>query len=110
MKIVKIDCNEISDWESFHEYFKRVFGFPDFYGANMNAWIDCLTYLDEDDGMCEIKIRKGSVLTLQLENVDSFKIRCNEMYDALIECSAFVNYRRIDLGGEPILVLSYYCH
>lgn len=69
MRIVNIDCNEITDWDSFHGYFKRTFGFPDFYGANMNAWIDCLTYLDEDDGMSKIKIEKNTTLTLQLKNV-----------------------------------------
>ena len=108
MKIVKIDCNEINGWESFHEYFKKVFGFPDFYGANMNAWIDCLTYVDESDGMSEIKIERGTVLTMQLENVDGFRKKYGEIYNALIECAAFVNYRRIDVGKEPVLLLSFY--
>ena len=25
---------------------------PDFYGKNMDAWIDCMTYLDEPDEEC----------------------------------------------------------
>lgn len=44
--IVDIPAHEITDWDSFHDVFKRVFGFPDFYGRNMDAWIDCMTDLD----------------------------------------------------------------
>ncbi|HEV8284006.1 MAG TPA: barstar family protein [Chitinophagaceae bacterium] len=108
MKIINIDCNEISDWDSFHKYFKKLFGFPDFYGPNMNAWIDCLTYLDEEDGMSKIKIEESTTLTLQLENAESFKKRCPEIFEALIECSAFVNYRRIEMGDDPVLLLSFH--
>ena len=47
MKMVKIDCSLIKDWESFHQCFREGFGFPAFYGNNMNAWIDCMSSLDE---------------------------------------------------------------
>jgi RNAse (barnase) inhibitor barstar len=108
MKIVEIDCDKIRDWNSFHEYFKNLFGFPDFYGRNMDAWIDCLGYLDEDDDMTKLKIDKGTVLTLQLKNVASFRNKCTDIYAALIECSAFVNYRRTGKGENPILALSFH--
>jgi len=47
MTVVRVDCDRITDWESFHSVFADVFGFPNFYGRNMNAWIDCMSYLDE---------------------------------------------------------------
>lgn len=108
MTCIKINCNEIIDWDSFHFYFKKLFGFPDFYGENMDAWIDCMTYIDELDKMSKVKIEKGSKLTLQLENVSPFKINHPEIYNSLIECSAFLNFRRIDMGEEPVLILSFY--
>jgi hypothetical protein len=43
-----------------------------------------------------------------LEHVVDFKTRCPEQYDAIIECSAFVNYRRIVDGHEPVLALSFF--
>jgi RNAse (barnase) inhibitor barstar len=49
MPIVDVDVLPITDWDSFHDTFAVALGFPDFYGRNMNAWVDCLTY--EDDGM-----------------------------------------------------------
>ena len=104
---VSLDCQNIHDWPSFHEEFARVFGFPDFYGKNMNAWVDCMTSLDApDDGMSAVHCDSGSVLTLELENVKRFKERCPEQYNAIIECSAFVNWRRIEMGGLAVLALS----
>jgi hypothetical protein len=40
---------------------------------------------------------------LRIDNVSDFKRRCPELYDALIECAAFVNYRRMDQGDAPVL-------
>ncbi len=48
MEIV-IDFKKIKDWKSFHDQFSEVMGFPNFYGENMNAWIDCMSYIDDTD-------------------------------------------------------------
>ena len=106
--LVSIDCAKIRDWDSFHGEFAKVFGFPDFYGRNMNAWIDCMTYLDEPDaGMSKIHAAAGSVLTMQLENVAPFRQAHPELYAAIIECSAFVNWRRIEVGDPAVLAISF---
>jgi hypothetical protein len=34
-----------------------------------------------------------------------FKKRCPDQYDALIQCSAFVNYRRVEIGEPLVLAL-----
>jgi len=106
---ISLDCENIIDWPSFHEEFSRVFGFPDFYGRNMDAWIDCMTSLDEpEDELSSIHCDRGSVLTLELQNVKDFKRRCPDQYNALIECAAFVNWRRIETGGSAVLALSFH--
>ena len=75
----------------------------------MNAWIDCMTNLDDPDGgLSEVTVKPGEILTLELKNVDDFKRRCPDIYDALIECTAFVNHRRIEVGDDPILTLSFF--
>jgi RNAse (barnase) inhibitor barstar len=108
--VVRIPTNEIGGWESFHTVFQRVLGFPDFYGRNMNAWVDCLASADAlDDGMVALDVVAWTdVLTLQLEDVDDFAARCPEQYEAVVDCSAFVNWRRIEVGERPILALSFY--
>lgn len=104
---VNIDCLRIVDWTSFHDTFATALGFPDFYGRNMNAWIDCLTYVDDpDDGLNQIHAPADGVLVLHLESARDFAARCPEIYAALIECSTFVNYRRLEIGEGPVLCLS----
>ena len=108
MTLVKLDTRRISDWPSFHEVFRDIFGFPSFYGRNMDAWIDCMTSLDEpDDGMTKIHAEPGGVVVLQLDHASDFIKRCKEQYDAIVECSAFVNWRRIEVGQGPVLALSF---
>lgn len=107
--LVTVDCRSIVDWDSFHSVFARTLGFPAFYGRNMNAWIDCLTYVDDRDaGMSEVHAPEGGVLVLQLEHAKDFALRCPEVYAATVECVAFVNWRRVDMGDGPALVLSFW--
>ena len=107
--LVTLDCDNITDWFSFHNEFARVFGFPDFYGRNMDAWIDCMTSLDApDDMMSTVHCAPNSVMTIELKNSKSFKKRCPEQYDAVIECAAFVNWRRIEVGESAVLALSFH--
>jgi hypothetical protein len=98
----------VTDSHSFHTVFAEKLGFPDFYGRNMNAWIDCLTYADEDDGMRSVTVQPGQVLTLQLDDIRDFAARCPDLYAGLIEASAFVNWRRIELGSGAVLALSFH--
>ena len=109
MKRIKIDTNEITDWDSFHNVFSKAFGFPDFYGRNMDAWIDCMTSLDSpEDGMTTVHVETGKTIVLELENISSLAERNKEIYEAIIECSAFVNYRKLEVGEPAVLTLSYF--
>ena len=94
------------DWPSFHDVFQRELGFPDFYGRNMNAWIDCVTSVDTpSDGMTTVTVQPGEILVLRIDEPFEFRGRCPEQYDALVECTAFVNYRRVEIGEPPVLAL-----
>jgi RNAse (barnase) inhibitor barstar len=109
--MVRIDATRIVDWPSFHAVFAEAFGFPDFYGNNMNAWIDCLSYLDDPvAGMTSVHIGKGQVLALVVEHAADFKLRCPEQFSALVECAAFVNWRVMEQEGQfigvPLLALA----
>jgi hypothetical protein len=107
--IVKLDTRRIMDWPTFHDVFAEIFGFPEFYGCNMNAWIDCLTHIDEPgDAMTSIHAPAGGVLILQLDYVDDFAARCPELYATIIEGTAFVNWRRTETGREPVLSVSFH--
>jgi len=108
-KNVQIDGSAISDWNSFHDIFAAAFGFPAFYGRNMDAWIDCMTCLDDSEaGMTSIHVPAGDVVVIHLSAADWMKRQCPEIFDALVECAAFVNYRRIDKGEQAVLALAFY--
>jgi Barstar (barnase inhibitor) len=106
---VSLDCDRIRDWQSFHEEFAYAFGFPAFYGKNMDAWTDCLTDLDDPDaGMTTVHCSPGSVIVLELLNVKRFMQRCPDQYNAMIECAAFVNWRRLETGQPAVLAISFW--
>ena len=106
MVVMPIPVDEIIDWTTFHDVFQKVLGFPNFYGRNMDAWIDCMTSVDAPaDGLTTVTIPPGDVLILRVDDPFDFRRRCPAQYDALIECSAFVNLRRTEVGEPPVLAL-----
>lgn len=105
MAFVRLNSEQISDWASFHLVCKEAFGFPDFYGKNMNAWIDCMSYLSEDDGMTKFTLTKDEMLHIEITDTKNFSSRLPEIFDAIVECSAFVNNRYIEAGEIPRISL-----
>lgn len=104
--IKKIDCSEILDWPSFHDVFISAFGFPDFYGRNLSAWVDCMTSLEDD--FSGFVVEKGKMVVLQLDHGQKLKDRSPEIWNAILELAAFVNYRRLECDQPPILIVSFY--
>ncbi len=45
----------------------------------MDAWIDCLTYLDEDDGMSRFHLAKGEMLHIEISDTEDFNSRLPEL-------------------------------
>ena|SRR5687768_15216889 len=105
MATVKMPTERITDWQSFHKVCREVFGFPGFYGMNMDAWIDCMSYLQEDDGMTGFCLADGEKLCIQIEAAEDFKARLPEVFSALQECASFVNQRYVDSDRAPVLSL-----
>jgi hypothetical protein len=105
---VKLDTRRITDWATSHAVFAEVFGFPDFNGLNLDAWIDCISWLDDSAaGMASVSAPPGGVVVLQLEHFDDFARRCPELLAAIVDCAAFVNWRRVAAGKPAVLALSY---
>lgn len=97
MIICNINGKKIKDWRSFHAIFKKELNFPDYYGENMNAWIDCVDYLtDESKELIVIHIKNGQFI----------KENNPDILEAILECSAFINYRKISAGEHPNLLVS----
>ncbi|MBC9798362.1 barstar family protein [Sinomicrobium weinanense] len=90
----KIDGRKLKDWNSFHAEFKAIMDFPDYYGKNMDAWIDCVDELTDKPTL------------LQIEHGKLLREKAPELYMAILECGAFVNYRKLEAGEQPNLVIA----
>jgi hypothetical protein len=103
IEIARVQTKRITDWDTFHSVFAETMGFPDFYGGNMNAWIDCMTGFD--DCMTRFTVPPGEFFYLEVADAADFQCRLPEVFQAFIESAAFVNFRRVDQGQQPILAL-----
>ena len=56
----------------------------------------------------EVRAARDGILVLSLSDAGDLASRCPDIYEAIVECSAFVNYRRMDLGERPVLALSFW--
>ncbi len=105
---VRLQTKDITDDLSFHRVFAETMGFPGFYGQNMNAWIDCMSYLDDASaGMSRYSVTPGELFHLEVADTEDFQRRVPQVFQAFIECASFVNRRRTDVGDPPILSLIF---
>ena len=48
MKVIILDGTNLTSKAEAHRYMKEMLGFPDYYGANLDALDDCLSELSGD--------------------------------------------------------------
>ncbi|MTB81420.1 barnase inhibitor [Providencia stuartii] len=104
MKLIKlhVDFNEINNVNEFHIEMKKLFGFPEFYGKNFNAFIDCLTSLRlPEDGMTSIHIKKDECILLEVFNINSLS---DDLLHGFLLSIQEIN-RRCIMFGEPASIL-----
>lgn len=108
LKAFRIDGRAITTWDTFHDVFFRVFGFSGFYGNNRDAWIDCMSSLDLDEGPPGVRLAPGEVALLELEHADVLRAKALAIYDFLHEGCGMVNGRRMAVGEMPMVLLTHY--
>lgn len=108
MATVRLDGQAIRDWPSFHRECRIKFGFPDFYGNNMDAWVDCLSTLREGDGMAAFHLGADETLRIELLHSSALRHRAPHIFAALEECTAAVNERYQENGEKQALELHFF--
>lgn len=106
MARIRLRTEQIADREEFHNQFQRLVGFPAFYGRNMDAWIDCMSSLRDGDGMTAVVLGPDEALEIEVPDAVEFRLRAPELFQDLVDCSAFVNRRYRARGEGPALVLA----
>lgn len=100
---LELDFSGISTIREIHLYLKEIFGFPDFYGENINALIDCLSSLKyPEDGMVSINIEKNQFLLLRIRNVSDL-----EIFNMVLIAIKNVNKRYLDTLGNSCILISF---
>lgn len=105
MPAVQLDGRTLTDWAGFHQTCKQALGFPAFYGGNMDAWIDCLSGLRDDDGMSAYRLAPDEMLQIQVLHSDVLRREAPEILSALEECTAEVNQLYTENGKKPAIGL-----
>lgn len=95
----------ILDWDTFHAECKKVLGFPDFYANTMDAWVDCLSYLRDEDGMSKFRLKPNEVLEIVVKDSVTMRERAPDLLDEMTFCIAGINERYEDYGEKPALAL-----
>jgi hypothetical protein len=83
-------------------------GFPDFYGRNMDAWIDCMSHLDDAAaGLANVSLAVGEILILEVSSTEDFVKREPEILKELVACTSFVNLRYAEWGNGTSIALVF---
>ncbi len=96
----------ITDEASFHAQCVPAFGFPEFYGNSMDAWVDCLSYLRDDDNMSKFRLKPNEVLEIVLQDAESLQTQAPDLLEEVTFCVAGINERYEDYGEQPALKLT----
>ncbi len=95
----------ILGWDSFHTECRASFGFPDFYANTMDAWVDCLSYLRDEDGMTKFRLAPDEVLEIEVQDAATMRARVPDLLEEMTFCIAGINERYEDYGEKPALAL-----
>ena len=105
MASAELNGSVIAGWDSFHDESKRAFGFPDFYANTMDAWVDCMSYLRDEDGMTRFRLKPNEVLEIVVKDSAAMHEQAPDLLEELTFCVAGINERYEDYGEKPALAL-----
>ena len=89
-----------------HDVVAQALRFPDYYGRNGNAFIDCLRdILDGRDA--PRTLRPGESLTIDLGELGDFRERCPEQLAALVDWTSWANGEQVDYGNDTRVSLAF---
>ena len=72
-KTIQIDCNNMSEKE-LNKTMKELLGFPDFYGMNWDAMIDCLSNIHYPyEQISEVTLGKEETLFIYCKDLSKVK-------------------------------------
>ena len=105
MAIAQLQGAAMLTKEGFHAESKKAFGFPDSYANSMDAWIDCMSYLRDEDGMSKFRLFANEALQIVVLDAAVMQEQAPDILEELTYCVAGLNERYEDYGEKPALQL-----
>jgi RNAse (barnase) inhibitor barstar len=105
MAVAELNGAAIVDEASFHQQSRDAFGFPDAYADSIDAWVDCMSYLRDDENMTKFRLKPNEVLEIVILEADKMKAQAPELLEELAFCIGGINERYEDYGEKPALEL-----
>lgn len=105
MASAELNGSVIDGWDSFHAECKRAFGFPESYANTIDAWVDCLSYLRDDDGMSKFRLKPNEVLEIVVKDAGQMQAKVPDLLEEVTFCVSGINERYEDYGEKPALKL-----
>jgi len=93
----------IASADAFHAASREAFGFPEFYANTIDAWVDCLSYLRDEENMTKFRLKPNEVLEIVI--TDAAKVPA-ELIEEVTYCVGGINERYEDYGEKPALKLT----
>ncbi|MGO4378979.1 barstar family protein [Pseudoduganella sp. RAF53_2] len=93
----------IAGADAFHAASREAFGFPEFYANTIDAWVDCLSYLRDEENMTKFRLKPNEVLEIVI--TDAAKVPA-ELIEEVTYCVGGINERYEDYGEKPALKLT----
>ena len=103
-KQLTIDFSNVNSLDDLHDLLSYAFQFPDFYGKNIHALIDCLSSLPyPEHEMSGFTLDSDEVLLIETVGLSKMNLTCLSHFLTAIE---FVNQRKISRNLEKMIYLS----
>jgi hypothetical protein len=105
MAVAELNGAVIADEASFHQQSREAFGFPASYADSIDAWVDCMSYLRDDENMTKFRLKADEVLEIVILEADKMKAAAPDLLEELTFCVGGINERYEDYGEKPALEL-----
>lgn len=106
MAVVQLNGAVIVDEAAFHVQSRTAFGFPASYADSIDAWVDCMSYLRDDENMTKFVLGPNEVLEIVIVDADTMKAQVPDLLEELTFCVGGINERYEDYGEPPALKLT----
>jgi RNAse (barnase) inhibitor barstar len=107
MRTIEIPFGIFDSELKFHAAFAELMGFPGFYGQNWNAWIDCMSSInDRSAELSRVTVDDGEQLELSVSGYAySADLDQSKVFRDFAICTGFVNtrFKRRESGTRIII-------